>query len=297
MDQLRGERHETREGERTIIREPDRTIIREGGQTIIRHSEDDRFRYGARDVRSERRGNDNVTVIMRPSGDRIVTTVDENGFLLRRSRLLPDGREIIIIDNRPRQAGFAAGLGFGGFFVNLPPPVLRIPRERYIVESDRADPALLYDTLIAPPVDVIDRRYTLDEIRYSAPVRDRMPRIDLNTVTFDSGSWELTPDQVEALAGIAEGLNRAIQQNPREVFLIEGYTDAVGADVDNLSLSDRRAESVAVALTQQFAVPAENLSTQGYGEQFLKISTDGPERANRRVTVRRITPLLAGGVQ
>ena len=234
---------------------------------------------------------------MRPSGDRIATTVDENGFLLRRSRILPDGREIIIIDNRPREAGFAAGRGFGGFFVNLPPPVIRIPRERYIVESDRANPALLYETLIAAPVEVIDRRYTLDEIRYSAPVRDRMPRIDLNTVTFDSGSWELTPDQVEALAGIAEGLNRAIQHNPREVFLIEGYTDAVGADVDNLSLSDRRAESVAVALTQQFAVPAENLSTQGYGEQYLKIPTDGPERANRRVTVRRITPLLAGRIQ
>jgi len=297
MEQLRGERRETRDGERTVIREPDRTIIREGGQTIIRHSEDGRFRYGARDVRTERRGNDHVTVIMRPSGDRIATTVDENGFLLRRSRILPDGREIIIIDNRPREAGFAAGRGFGGFFVNLPPPVIRIPRDRYIVESDRADPALLYETLIAPPVEVIDRRYTLDEIRYSAPVRDRMPRIDLNTVTFDSGSWELTPDQVEALAGIAEGLNRAIQHNPREVFLIEGYTDAVGADVDNLSLSDRRAESVAVALTQQFGVPAENLSTQGYGEQYLKIPTDGPERANRRVTVRRITPLLAGRVQ
>jgi outer membrane protein OmpA-like peptidoglycan-associated protein len=297
MEQLREERRETRDGERTVIREPDRTIIREGGQTIIRHSEDGRFRYGARDVRTERRGNDNVTVIMRPSGDRIATTVDENGFLLRRSRILPDGREIIIIDNRPREAGFAAGRGFGGFFVNLPPPVIRIPRDRYIVESDRADPALLYETLIAPPVEVIDRRYTLDEIRYSAPVRDRMPRIDLNTVTFDSGSWELTPDQVEALAGIAEGLNRAIQHNPREVFLIEGYTDAVGADVDNLSLSDRRAESVAVALTQQFGVPAENLSTQGYGEQYLKIPTDGPERANRRVTVRRITPLLAGRVQ
>ena len=294
MEQLRGERRETREGERTVIREPDRTIIREGGQTIIRHSEDDRFRYGARDVRTERRGNDNVTVVMRPSGDRIATTVDENGFLLRRSRILPDGREIIIIDNRPREAGFAAGRGFGGFFVNLPPPVISIPRERYIVESDRANPALLYETLIAAPVEVIDRRYTLDEIRYSAPVRDRMPRIDLNTVTFDSGSWELTPDQVEALAGIAEGLNRAIQHNPREVFLIEGYTDAVGADVDNLSLSDRRAESDAVALTQQFGVPAENLSTQGYGEQYLKIPTDGPERANRRVTVRRITPLLAG---
>ena len=53
---------------------------------------------------------------------------------------------------------------------------------------------------------------------------------------------------------------------------------AVGSDVDNLSLSDRRAETVAVALTEQFGVPAENLTTQGYGEQYLKVQTQGPER-------------------
>jgi OmpA-OmpF porin, OOP family len=294
MEELRGERHESTEGGRTIIREPDRTIIREGGQTIIRHSEVDRFRYGAQDVRMERRGNDNVTIVVRPGGDRVVTVVDENGFLLRRSRILPDGREIIIIDNRPRGTGFVAGGGYGGFFVNLQPPVIRIPRERYIVEDDQASPALLYETLIAPPLERIERRYSLDEIRYTAPLRDRMRRIDLDTVTFDTGSWDLSPDQVQRLVAIADGLNRAIQQNPSEVFLIEGYTDAVGSDVDNLSLSDRRAESVAIALTQQFGVPAENLSTQGYGEQYLKIPTDAPERANRRVTVRRITPLLTG---
>jgi hypothetical protein len=52
--------------------------------------------------------------------------------------------------------------------------------------------------------------------------------------------------------------------------------------------------SVALVLSQQFGVPAENLTTQGYGEQYLKVPTQGPERANRRVTVRRITPLLTG---
>ena len=88
-----------------------------------------------------------------------------------------------------------------------------------------------------------------------------------------------------------------MQQNPREVFLIEGHTDAVGTDVDNLSLSDRRAELVALVLTQEFGVPAENLSTQGYGEQYLKIPTEAPERANWRVAARRITPLLTGQVQ
>jgi OmpA-OmpF porin, OOP family len=78
------------------------------------------------------------------------------------------------------------------------------------------------------------------------------------------------------------------------VFLIEGHTDAVGSDVDNLSLSDRRAESVAMALSQQFQVPAENLTTQGYGEQFLKVQTQAAEQQNRRVTARRIGPLLTG---
>jgi outer membrane protein OmpA-like peptidoglycan-associated protein len=47
-------------------------------------------------------------------------------------------------------------------------------------------------------------------------------------------------------------------------------------------------------LTERFQVPAENLTTQGYGEQTLKVQADGPERRNRRVTARRITPLLAG---
>jgi outer membrane protein OmpA-like peptidoglycan-associated protein len=37
---------------------------------------------------------------------------------------------------------------------------------------------------------------------------------------------------------------------------IEGHTDAVGSEVDNLSLSDRRAESVALVFSQQFGVSA-----------------------------------------
>jgi outer membrane protein OmpA-like peptidoglycan-associated protein len=294
IEGIRAERQVSTDGGRTVFREPDRTIIRDGGQTIIRHNEGDRFRYGARDVHIERRGNDNFTTVVRPNGDRIVNVVDENGFLIRRSRILPNGREIIIIDNRTRPRGFAPGIGIGGFFINLPPPVIRIPRERYVVDYGRAPLGWIYETLIAPPVEMIERPYSLDEIRYSAPLRDRMPRIDLNTVIFESGSWELTPDQIERLSVIAADLNRIIAQNPQEVFLIEGFTDATGSEEDNLSLSDRRAESVAIALTQQFGVPAENLSTQGYGEQYLLIPTPGPEPANRRVSVQRITPLLTG---
>ena len=187
---------------------------------------------------------------------------------------MPDGREIIIIDNR-----YSGPPNPFGYFVDLPPPVIRIPRERYIVEDQYARPDDIYYALWAGPVDYIDRPYTLDEIRYSLPLRERMPRIDLDTVIFDTGPWEVAPDQVERLALIADGINRAIAANPSEVFLIEGHTDAVGSDIDNLSLSDRRAESVALVLSQQFGVPPENLTTQGYGAHYLKIPTPGPERA------------------
>jgi outer membrane protein OmpA-like peptidoglycan-associated protein len=290
MQQLQAERHQTVEGNRTIIREPDRVIIRENdGRFLIRHSEVDRFRYNARDVRVERQGNNNVTIVVRPDGGRVVNVLDDNGRLVRRSHVLPDGREIVLIEDRgPMVANY-------NYYVELPPPVIRIPRERYIVETERASPEMIYEALIAPPIERLERPYTLEEIRYSPMLRERMPRIDLDTINFEFGSWEVPPDQLDRLAVVAEAISRAIRRNPGEVFLIEGHTDAVGSDVDNLSLSDRRAESVALALSDRFQVPAENLSTQGYGKQYLKVPTDAPERQNRRVTVRRITPLLAGG--
>jgi outer membrane protein OmpA-like peptidoglycan-associated protein len=289
LDDVRGARREVREGDRVMIQEPGRVIIREDGRTIIRHSEVDRFRWQARDVHVERRGANTVTVFARPDGSRIYTVTDESGRLLRRYRRAPDGREIIIIDNR-----YSGPPRLGGYFIDLPPPVIRIPREHYIVDAQYARPDDIYGALWAAPVEHIERPYTLDEVRYSSGLRDRMPRVDLDTVTFDTGSWEVTPDQVERLVVIADGINRAIAANPSEVFLVEGHTDAVGSDIDNLSLSDRRAESVALVLSQQFGVAAENLTTQGYGEQYLKVPMQGPERANRRVTVRRITPLLTG---
>jgi outer membrane protein OmpA-like peptidoglycan-associated protein len=295
VDQLREQRRETREGDRTVIREPGRTIVREGDRTIIRHDETDRFRRRARDVRTERRGDEIRTIFVRPDGTRVITITDENGRLVRRLRQDRQGREIVIIDNR-RRGRPGVEFGIGGIVVDIAPPRVTMPRDRYIVETRRADRRMIYETFIAPPVVEIERPYTLDEIRYTQNLRERMPRVDIDTITFDTGSWEIRPDQLRALEEIARAMEEVLRRNPDEVFLIEGYTDAVGSDIDNLSLSDRRAESVAVALSDEFGIPPENLVTQGYGEQFLKIPTDGPEEQNRRVTARRITPLLEGRV-
>jgi len=291
LDDFRSARRETQEGGRTIITEPGRIIVRDpSGQSFVRHNELERFRYGARDIQTQQVGGETRTIVVRPDGTRIITVTGRDGQLLRRIRRDERGREIIIIDNSYRDPR-----AVGGFYVDLPPPVIRIPYNRYIVEADDAPPEVIYETMLAPPVERIARRYSLDEIRYSPSVRQLMPSVDVNSINFESGSWEIPPDQAAKLQVIADGLNRAIQRNPREVFLIEGHTDAVGSDVDNLSLSDRRAESAASLLTQQFGVPAENLTSQGYGEQYLKEQTDGPSRINRRVTIRRITPLLNGG--
>ena len=291
LEDFRGARQESDQGGRKVFTEPGRVIIFDpSGQSFVRHNEEERFRYGARDIQTQQVGGETRTIVIRPDGSQIITVTGRDGQLLRRIRRDDRGREIIIIDNSYRDPS-----AVGGFYVDLPPPVIRIPYNRYIVEAEEAPPDVIYETMLAPPVEQVRRRYSLDEIRYSPSVRQLMPSIDLNSINFETGSWEIPPDQAAKLQSIADGLNRAISRNPREVFLIEGHTDAVGSDVDNLSLSDRRAESAAELLTQQFQVPAENLTSQGYGKQYLKEQTDGPSRINRRVTIRRITPLLNGG--
>ena len=213
IEDFRAQRQQTQEGGRTVIREPGRVIIMDpSGQAFIRHDDVDRFRFGAANVQVQQQGADTRTIIVRPDGSQIITVSGPDGGLLRRIRRDRDGREIIIIDNTYRDPS-----AVGGYYVDLPPPVLRIPADRYIVEADRAPAQLIYDTLDAPPVDRIERRFSLDEIRYSPSVRQLMPSIDLDTITFEIGSADISADQASKLQVIADGLNRAISRNPREV--------------------------------------------------------------------------------
>ena len=237
------------------------------------------------------------TVFLRPGGVRVFSEVDANGRLLRRYRRDSSGRELVFVDNRRFYRNIAIGVGagivFAGLIIALAPPAHALPRDKYIVNYVSASDDDIYDCLTAPPVERLERSYSLDEIRYSVSLRDRVRRVDLDNINFEFGSFEVTPDQYNKLDRIARAIGRALEANPAEVFLIEGHTDAVGSDEDNLSLSDRRAESVARILVEHFNIPVENLVTQGYGEQFLKINTQEPERQNRRVAMRRITPLLS----
>ena len=297
-DVQKGRKERIGAGGQRVIEEPgNRVIVKQGDRIIIRHDEAERFRRGGRDVKFERRPDGHTeSFYLRPDGMRIVSVMDGNGRLLRRYRRGPDGREYSIIDNR-KFYGTAVVVGVGAIglavALNLARPVITIPREQYIVDYDRASDEDLYEALMAPPVDRLERAYSLEEVRDNYLLRDRMRRIDLDSITFEFGAFQVSPEQYPKLDRVARAMLRILSRNPDEVFLVEGHTDAIGNEVDNLSLSDRRAEAVAEILSETFGVPPENLVTQGYGKQYLKIETPAAERLNRRVAIRRITPLMS----
>ena len=162
-----------------------------------------------------------------------------------------------------------------------------------IIYGIQTTPEVLIQGFDAPPPQPYGRTFSLRQVRDYHEVRSLVPAVNLNALTFDTGSSAIGPDQAQALAALGGAMVRLIAQNPSEVFLIEGHTDAVGDVASNLALSDARAESVALALTESFGVPPENMVTQGYGESDLALQTQSAAEVNRRVVVRRITPLLA----
>ncbi len=279
---------------RQITTEPgNRTIVKQNNTVIIRRNETTVINNYYPKARSVARPNGiTETFYVRPDGVRIVSETDRNGRLVRRFGRPPNGPEIVYVDNRKFYRNLAIGIGVGVVALAIAAPVIAMPRERYIVDYERASEDDIYTTLIAPPVSRLERAYSLEEVRYSQPLRDYMPRVDLDTVTFDTGSFVVSQDQYPKLDRIARAMAKAIQRNPAEMFLIEGHTDAVGSNDDNLSLSDRRAEAIQRVLVEYYQIPMENLTPQGYGEQYLKVQTQEAERTNRRVAVRRITPLL-----
>jgi outer membrane protein OmpA-like peptidoglycan-associated protein len=231
-------------------------------------------------------------VILRADGSRIVTVRDRYGDIIRRSRIEPDGREILLVYVDPNYTRYDEQGRWIDPGRQLPPLQLTIPPREYVLDASYADQQQVAQFLDQPPVETIQRYYTIDEVKRSARLRDMVRRLEIGDLTFETASATISQSEIGTLSAVANAMLTLIQQNPAETFLIEGHTDAVGSDLSNLALSDRRAEAVAYALTRVYGIPAENLATQGYGERYLKVNTQSDERTNRRVTIRRITPLV-----
>jgi OOP family OmpA-OmpF porin len=105
------------------------------------------------------------------------------------------------------------------------------------------------------------------------------------TVTFPSGSANLTPQAEATLAPLGRALSSPDLAPFR--FRIEGHTDSVGDAASNQRLSERRAEAVRGYLVAKHGVAPGRLEAVGLGETRLLVPTpDGWDEArNRRVQV------------
>ncbi|WP_312798176.1 OmpA family protein, partial [Tianweitania sp.] len=296
VDRDQPRRWERRENVDVVKEVDNRIILNFGGQDFVESSDRDRMGRDSRDTYYEElpRGRTRETIV-RQDGTQVVTIRNAYGDVVRRSRITPDNREYVLSYVDEDEYDRDRGREWRDPGEDLPPLVLTIPARDYILDAGTVDdePERYYDFLDQPPVERIERLYSVEEVKRSARVRDTVRRVDLDTITFATGSAEVAESQVDRLEGVAQGMQKLLKRNPAETFLIEGHTDAVGSDQSNLVLSDRRAEAVADALSRYFDIPPENLTTQGYGERYLKIKTDGAEQENRRVAIRRITALVA----
>ena len=268
-------------GREVVSNSGDRVVVRDAdGNYIVYKDDDTLLRRPGSTVRTETyRDGSTRTIVDRDDGTQVVTIRDASGRVIRRASYDRDGNEFMLIDDFVPEERIV--------ITDLPRP-----RRDPVTISTRDGDAALKAALAVEDAERIGRKFSLRQIRDIPQVRALAATIDAERITFDSGSSVIRATEARKLADLGRTMADLIDDNPRELFLIEGHTDAVGSAASNLALSDRRAESVALALAEYFDIPPENMVVQGYGEAELLIDTDADERLNRRVGVRLISPLM-----
>jgi OOP family OmpA-OmpF porin len=108
---------------------------------------------------------------------------------------------------------------------------------------------------------------------------DEAGRIVTHGILFDSDSDKIKGESYKTLADIGALLT----DNPALRLSIEGHTDSDGADDYNLTLSQKRSESVRTYLINNFKVDGSRLESKGWGESKPIDTNNTPEgKANNR---------------
>ena len=106
--------------------------------------------------------------------------------------------------------------------------------------------------------------------------------LTLGDVLFDTGKSQLNPGAARKLDQLAQFLN----EHPQRRVQIDGFTDSVGSESYNQTLSQRRADAVKSALITR-GIDGSRIGSQGYGEGFpvADNADSGGRQLNRRVEV------------
>jgi outer membrane protein OmpA-like peptidoglycan-associated protein len=169
------------------------------------------------------------------------------------------------------------------------------PEDVFAAEVDDED---IEKVIIAPPRRKVQKkRYAVKDFASNRQLRESVSHVEVDTIRFGFNEAFVREEEVDNLDQVASVMEKVLRKYPREVFLIEGHTDAVGSDAYNIKLSKARAEAVKKTLSTYYLVPAKNLATVGLGERYLKIPTADPEAENRRVSISRVTALVGQAPQ
>jgi outer membrane protein OmpA-like peptidoglycan-associated protein len=108
-------------------------------------------------------------------------------------------------------------------------------------------------------------------------------------VTFATDSSDLSP----AFFDVLNSVGKVLGEFEQTVVEVAGHTDSTGSDSYNLSLSERRAQSVTSYLTSQGVIPQRIISV-GMGEKYpvADNTNAGGRQANRRVEIT-LVPVTA----
>ncbi len=128
------------------------------------------------------------------------------------------------------------------------------------------------------------RATLLEQFNRILPTTDtpRGLKVNLADVLFDTGKFDLRPPAREALAKFS-GI---VIAHPGLKLQVEGYTDIVGGDTYNQTLSENRANSVRAYLVNQGIDPTV-ITAIGYGKSNPVASNDtaAGRQQNRRVEI------------
>lgn len=115
----------------------------------------------------------------------------------------------------------------------------------------------------------------------------KLPHLDLD-IQFNPDSPVIRPDSYRMLGRLADALSDLKLLSFG--FLVVGHTDATGRRDNNLTLSQRRADSVRDVLVTTFRISAKRIQAVGLGEEQL-LDAEHPKAAVNQqiqiVTVRK----------
>jgi outer membrane protein OmpA-like peptidoglycan-associated protein len=109
--------------------------------------------------------------------------------------------------------------------------------------------------------------------------------IKLPKIEYDLGKWDLRPESNDSL----NGLIQTLKDNPQITIELMSHTDSRDAAKANITLSQKRAQSVVDYLVQQKIDPAR-LTAKGYGEtKLLNKCKDGVKCSEEEHQLNRRT--------